>query len=88
MSTPPLPSRLAEKGGAGFGGITMLRRENPLSPLPQAVDAAAAVLSRFNHCTEPHSAPLRAALGELLDISEGPIHINSGSELILRGREL
>ena len=84
MSTPsPAPS-VAEKGGAGFEGITMLLCENPLSPLPQAVDAAAAVLPRSNHYTEPHSAPLRAALGELLDVPEGLIHINSGSELILR----
>jgi hypothetical protein len=32
----------------------------------------------------PHSAPSRAALGELLDVPEGLIDINSGSELILR----
>jgi hypothetical protein len=84
MSTPSPTQSVAEKGGAGFEGITMLLCENPLSPLPQAVDAAAAVLPRSNHCTEPHSAPLRAALGELLDVPEGLIHINSGSKLIPR----
>jgi histidinol-phosphate aminotransferase len=85
MSTLPrtAPS-VAEKGGAGFEGITMLLCENPLPPLPQAVEAAAAVLSRSNHYTEPHSAPLRAALSEHLAVPEGMIHINSGSELILR----
>ncbi|MEX1092291.1 MAG: histidinol-phosphate transaminase [Acidimicrobiia bacterium] len=85
MSTlPPAAPSVAEKGGAGFEGITMLLCENPLSPLPQAVEAAAAVLPRSNHYTEPHSAPLRAALSEHLAVPEATIHINSGSELILR----
>jgi histidinol-phosphate aminotransferase len=85
MSTPPptQPS-VVEKGGAGFEGITMLLCENPLSPLPEAVEAAAAVLPRSNHYTEPHSAPLRSALSEHLAVPEAMIHINSGSELILR----
>lgn len=44
MSTlPPTASSVAVKGGAGFEGITMLLCENPLTPLPQAVEAAAAL---------------------------------------------
>lgn len=84
MSTlPPTQPSVAEKGGAGFEGITMLLCENPLSPLKEAIEAAADVLPRSNH-TEPHSAPLRAALSEHLAVAQGMIHINSGSRLILR----
>lgn len=81
--TPTAPS-VAEKGGAGFEGITMLLCENPLSPLSQAVEAAADLLPQSNHYTESHSAPLRAALSVHLAVPEAMIHINSGSELILR----
>jgi histidinol-phosphate aminotransferase len=74
----------AEKGGAGFEGITLLLCENPLPPLDAAIAAAAAELPASNHYTEPHSAPLRTALAAELGVGEANIHINAGSELILR----
>jgi histidinol-phosphate aminotransferase len=73
-----------EKGGAWFEGITLLLCENPLPPLDEAIEAAKAVLPRSNHYTEPFSAPLRAAIAEQLGVPEQLLHINAGSELILR----
>jgi histidinol-phosphate aminotransferase len=79
-----MPSSVVEKGAAGFEGITLLLCENPLPPLPAAIEAAERELPRSNHYTEPFSAPLRAALAERLDVSERLVHVNAGSELILR----
>jgi len=73
-----------EKGGAQFPGITLLLCENPLPPLDEAIAAARAVLPRSNHYTEPFSAPLRAALARHLGVPERLLHLNAGSELILR----
>jgi histidinol-phosphate aminotransferase len=73
-----------EKGGAWFAGITLLLCENPLPPLDEAMEAARAVLPRSNHYTEPFSAPLRATLATQLGVPERLLHINAGSELILR----
>lgn len=74
----------AEKGGAGFEGLKLLLCENPLPPIDEAIDAARAELPRSNHYTEPHSAPLRRLIAERLSVPERLIHINAGSELILR----
>jgi histidinol-phosphate aminotransferase len=73
-----------EKGGATFAGIKLLLCENPLPPLDEAIEAARAELPRSNYYTEPHSAPLRRLLAQRLDVPERLIHINAGSELILR----
>ncbi len=73
-----------EKGGGTFEGIKMLLCENPLPPLEEAVAAARAELPYGNYYTEPYSAPLRRFLAEQLDVPERLIHINAGSELILR----
>jgi histidinol-phosphate aminotransferase len=73
-----------EKGGADFEGIKLLLCENPLPPLEVALAAARAELPRSNYYTEPHSAPLRRFLSQSLDVPERLIHINAGSELILR----
>jgi histidinol-phosphate aminotransferase len=73
-----------EKGGGSFTGIKLLLCENPLPPLDQAIEAATAELPHSNHYTEAHSAPLRRLLAEQLDVPERLIHINAGSELILR----
>jgi histidinol-phosphate aminotransferase len=78
-----MTSRL-EKGGATFQGIKMLLCENPLPPLPEAIEAAQAELHRSNYYTEPYSEPLRRFLAESLGVPERLIHINAGSELILR----
>lgn len=73
-----------EKGGGSFTGIKLLLCENPLPPLDEAIEAARAELPRSNHYTQAHSAPLRRLLADRLEVPERLIHINAGSELILR----
>lgn len=75
---------LLEKGGGTFAGIKMLLCENPLPPLDEAIAAAQDELTRSNYYTEAYSAPLRRLLSERLGVPERLIHINAGSELILR----
>ncbi|HUI70073.1 MAG TPA: histidinol-phosphate transaminase [Spirochaetia bacterium] len=75
---------LLEKGGGTFAGIKMLLCENPLPPLNEAIAAAQEELARSNYYTEAFSAPLRRLLSERLGVPERLIHINAGSELILR----
>jgi histidinol-phosphate aminotransferase len=78
-----MTSRL-EKGGGTFTGIKLILCENPLPPLDEAIEAARAELPRSNYYTEAHSAPLRRLLAQTLDVPERLIHINAGSEIILR----
>jgi histidinol-phosphate aminotransferase len=73
-----------EKGGGTFEGIKLLLCENPLPPLEEAIAAAEAELARSNYYTEPYSAPLRQLISERIDVPISSIHINAGSELILR----
>lgn len=73
-----------EKGGGAFTGIKLLLCENPLPPIDAAIEAAKAELPRSNYYTEAYSAPLRRLLGERLGVPERHLHINAGSELILR----
>ncbi|MEW6120107.1 MAG: histidinol-phosphate transaminase [Pseudomonadota bacterium] len=73
-----------EKGGGTFRGIKLLLCENPLPPLDAAIAAAAAELPASNYYTEPYSAPLRTHIAQQHDVPERLIHINAGSELILR----
>lgn len=75
---------IAEKGGGTFQGIKLLLCENPLPPLGEAIAAAQAEAPHSNYYTEPYSAPLRRLISEQLDVPERLIHINAGSELILR----
>ena len=75
---------LTEKGGGAFEGIKLLLCENPLPPIEEAIAAAQAEAPRGNYYTEPYSAPLRRLLSEQIAIPERLIHINAGSELILR----
>lgn len=75
---------IAEKGGSGFSGIKLLLCENPLPPIEEAIAAAQAEVPHGNYYTEPYSAPLRRLLSERLGVPERLIHINAGSELILR----
>ncbi len=77
------PSRI-EKGGATFEGLRLLLCENPLPPLPEAIAAAQEALPLGNYYTEPYSRPLRSLLAQGLEVPERLIHINAGSELILR----
>lgn len=73
-----------EKGGAGFEGLKLLLCENPLPPLDEAIAAAQAELPQSNFYTEPYSAPLRKLIARQIGVAEENIHINAGSELILR----
>lgn len=73
-----------EKGGGTYHGIKLLLCENPLPPLDEAIAAAVAELPASNYYTEPYSAPLRQLLASQLNVPERLIHINAGSELILR----
>lgn len=75
---------ILEKGGGTFAGIKMLLCENPLPPLDEAIAAAQEELACSNYYTEAYSAPLRRLLSEQLGVPERLIHINAGSELILR----
>ncbi len=75
---------ISEKGGGTFRGIKLLLCENPLPPLEEAIEAAQAELPHSNYYTEPYSEPLRRLLSERIGVPERLIHINAGSELILR----
>lgn len=73
-----------EKGGGTFQGIKLLLCENPLPPLDEAIAAAESELPRSNYYTEPYSAPLRQLISERIGVPISSIHVNAGSELILR----
>lgn len=75
---------ILEKGGGTFGGLKLLLCENPLPPIEEAIAAAQAEAPFGNFYTEPYSAPLRRFLSESIGVPERLIHINAGSELILR----
>lgn len=75
---------VAEKGGGTFQGIKLLLCENPLPPIDEAIAAAQAEVPHSNYYTEPYSAPLRRLISERLGVPGRLIHINAGSELILR----
>ena len=73
-----------KKGGAAFKGIKLLLCENPLPPIDETNEAARVELARSNYYTEPYSKPLRRPITSQLGVPERLIHINAGSELILR----
>jgi histidinol-phosphate aminotransferase len=75
---------ILEKGGGTFTGIKLLLCENPLPPIDAAIVAAQAAVPHSNYYTEPYSAPLRRLIAQQLGVPEWLIHINAGSELILR----
>lgn len=75
---------IAEKGGGSFHGIKLLLCENPLPPLDEAIAAAQAEVPHSNYYTEPYSAPLRRLIAERCGVPERLVHLNAGSELILR----
>ncbi|MGC2457814.1 MAG: histidinol-phosphate transaminase [Gallionellaceae bacterium] len=77
-------SAKAEKGGGTFQGIKLLLCENPLPPIDEAIAAAQAEVPRSNYYTEAYSAPLRRLISDQIGVPERLIHINAGSELILR----
>lgn len=75
---------ILEKGGGTFEGIKLLLCENPLPPLEEAIAAAQAEVPRSNYYTEPFSKPLRQFIANSIGVPERLVHINAGSELILR----
>ncbi|MGD8421922.1 MAG: aminotransferase class I/II-fold pyridoxal phosphate-dependent enzyme, partial [Gammaproteobacteria bacterium] len=75
---------ILEKGGGTFEGIKLLLCENPLPPIKEAIAAAQSEASRSNYYTEAFSGPLRRFIAESTGIPERLLHINAGSELILR----
>jgi histidinol-phosphate aminotransferase len=75
---------ILEKGGGTFEGIKLLLCENPLPPIAEAIAAAQSEVPRSNYYTEAYSAPLRRLISAQLAVPERLIHINAGSELILR----
>lgn len=77
-------SGIAEKGGGTFHGIKLLLCENPLPPIEEAIAAAQAELPHSNYYTESYSAPLRKLISKQIGVPERLVHINAGSELILR----
>ncbi|AIF85555.1 PLP-dependent enzyme, histidinol-phosphate/aromatic aminotransferase or cobyric acid decarboxylase [Candidatus Nitrososphaera evergladensis SR1] len=74
----------SEKGGFPQGGINLALCENPLLPLREAIEAARNEMPLSNHYTEPHSSKLRDAISRHVDAPCENIHINAGSELILK----
>jgi histidinol-phosphate aminotransferase len=76
-------SRL-EKGGFPPGGINLALCENPLPPVDKAIEAAMAEAPLSNHYTEPYSGKLKDRISEYAGVPVSNIHINAGSELILR----
>jgi histidinol-phosphate aminotransferase len=75
---------MSEKGGGTFQGVKLLLCENPLPPIGEAISAAQAAVLKSNYYTEAFSAPLRELISQQLNVDEKLIHINAGSELILR----
>jgi histidinol-phosphate aminotransferase len=73
-----------EKGGGTFEGIKLLLCENPLPPLEEAIAAAKRELPQSNYYTEAYSEPLRELISERIGVPISSIHVNAGSELILR----
>jgi histidinol-phosphate aminotransferase len=77
-------SGVTEKGGGSFHGIKLLLYENPLPPVDEAIAAAQAEVPHSNFYTEAYSAPLRRLVAERAGVPERLVHVNAGSELILR----
>lgn len=75
---------ILEKGGGTFEGVKLLLCENPLPPIEEAIAAAKLEVPRSNYYTEPYSQPLRRLISEGIGVPERLVHINAGSELILR----
>lgn len=73
-----------EKGGLPEKGINLALCENPLPPLDEAIEAARNALPKCNHYTEPYSQKLKERISDYVGTPARNIHINAGSELILR----
>jgi len=73
-----------EKGGFPFEGIDLALCENPLPPIDEAIERAKKETYISNRYTEPYSWKLKERISEYVNVPVENIHINAGSELILR----
>jgi len=73
-----------EKGGFPFEGINLALCENPLPPIDEAIEMAIKETYLSNRYTEPYSWKLKERISEYVNVPVENIHINAGSELILR----
>lgn len=73
-----------EKGGFPFEGINLALCENPLPPIDEAIEMAKKETYLSNRYTEPYSWKLKERISEYVNVPVENIHINAGSELILR----
>jgi histidinol-phosphate aminotransferase len=73
-----------EKGGFILEGINLALCENPIPPIEEAIEAAQAETCLSNHYTEPYSWKLKEKISNYINVPTENIHINAGSELILR----
>jgi histidinol-phosphate aminotransferase len=73
-----------EKGGFPPEGINLALCENPLPPLDEAIRSAKNELYLCNRYTEPHSWKLLEKISNYVNVPLKNIHVNAGSELILR----
>jgi len=73
-----------EKGGFPIEGINLALCENPLPPIDEAIEAAKSAAYLSNHYTEPYSRKLKERISDYIKVPVEYIHINAGSELILR----
>jgi len=76
--------RIEGKGEKIFEGINLTFCENPLSPTKEAIEAAKKELKRSNLYTEPYSMKLKEEISNYIGVLTDHIHINAGSELIVR----
>jgi len=75
---------IEEKGVGTFEGINLTFCENPLSPTKEAIEAAKKELKKSNLYTEPYSMKLKEEISNYIDVPIDYIHMNAGSELIVR----
>ena len=73
-----------EKGRGTFEGIDLTFCENPLPPIQEAIEAAKKELEKSNFYTEPYSMRLKEEISSYIDVPTDNIHVNAGSELIIR----
>jgi histidinol-phosphate aminotransferase len=75
---------IEEKGGGTFEGINLTFCENPFPPIEESIEAARKELKKSNFYTEPYSMRLKEEISDYIDVPTDHIHINAGSELIIR----
>jgi len=75
---------IEEKGRKISEGINLTFCENPLPPIEEAIEAAKKELEKSNFYTEPYSMRLKEKISNYIGAPTDHIHVNAGSELIIR----